>query len=64
MNKEEQFSYCVGRPWDEKDVDGSICTYTYGNEIFYGTMETAEKFKKFVEDRENKEYYIYKLVKI
>lgn len=63
--QKEEFSYCVGRPWDENKPDGSICVYAYGSQVHYGTMEDAEGFKKYVErQEEGKKYFVYKLVKV
>ncbi len=64
INEEENFNYCVGRPWEGED--GQLSIYTYFNQVKYGTMEDAEDFKSYVEskDEEKKEYFIYKLVKI
>lgn len=63
--KDEEFSYCIGRPWNSKKPNGSICTYTYGSTIFYGTTKSAEALKEYVERQEKgKKQFIYKLVKI
>jgi hypothetical protein len=65
-NKEEKFSYCIGRPWYPEDPNSSICTYAYGSTVFHGTAEQAEGMRKFIEGRcdEEKKYSVYKLVKV
>lgn len=65
--KEEAFSYCIGRTWDEYPYipKSNICVYSYHETIHYGTMDDALALKKFIE-KEDKgiKYNIYKLVKV
>ena len=62
MPETERFSYCVGHPWD--DIPSSICIYTYHTEIHHGTMKEAEDFRAYVNKKNGKENFIYRLVKI
>jgi hypothetical protein len=61
MDKSEEFSYCVGRPWPNSK---SICVYAYGAQVQSGTMKTAEKFLNYVNEQTGEENFIYKLVKV
>lgn len=64
MNKEkEEFSYCIGRPWDPKNPD-VICVYAHGSQVYHGSWDDANAFKNYVDRQEpDKEHFIYKLVK-
>ncbi len=64
MNK-QNFTYCIGYPYHDTQIDSSLCVYTYGKETQYGTITNAKNFKKYVESKhpENK-WFIYKLDKI
>lgn len=42
-----KLNYCVGHYWE---CDKAISTYTYGKETFYGTIEDAENFLKYVKE--------------
>lgn len=64
LPKEEEFSYCIGRPWYPKQPDSAICVYAYGSTVFHGTMTSARNTRDFIESREDEKYSIYKLVKI
>lgn len=64
LPKEEEFSYCIGRPWYPDKLDSAICVYSYGSSVFHGTMENARGMRDFIEGREDEKYGIYKLVKI
>jgi len=50
--KPKQFNYAVGHYWEGES--GSVGTYAYGNEHFYGTMEQAQNFLKYVEEEDKK----------
>lgn len=39
--EEQKFHYAIGKPWDGANPNGSVGFYTYGSEIFYGTMNEA-----------------------
>lgn len=64
--KEEKFSYCIGKPWHPEDPNSTISTYSYGATVFSGTMEDAEGMRKFIEGRcdSGDKYSIYKLIKV
>jgi hypothetical protein len=49
----KQFNYAVGHYWEGES--GSVGCYAYGNEHFYGTMEQAKSFLKYVQDQDAKE---------
>lgn len=51
--KSKKFNYAVGHYWDGED--GSIGTYAYGSEHFFGTMEDAQNFLKYVKNQDKKE---------
>jgi hypothetical protein len=60
-----QFSYCIGKPWFPEDPNSSICVYSYGSAVFYGSEKDSEGMKKFIEGRDKpNKYSVYKLVKI
>ncbi len=60
-----EFSYCIGRPWHPADNNGSICVYSFGATVFYGSEKDAESMKKFIEGRDKpNKYSVYKLVKV
>lgn len=63
--KEElpEFSYCIGKPWDEERPN-IISTYTYITNVFHGTIEDAKNTKKFIQQRSKEKQKIYKLVEI
>ena len=66
INKmEEEFSYCIGKPWEPENPNSPIKTYAYGSTVFHGTLKEAKRMKKFIEGRaEDGKYFIYKLVKL
>jgi hypothetical protein len=49
----KKFNYAIGHYWEGES--GSVGTYAYGNEIFYGTMEQAQSFLQYVLDMDMKE---------
>lgn len=49
----KKFNYAVGHYWEGES--GSVGCYAYGNEHFYGTMEEAQSFLKYVQDMDVKE---------
>jgi|AntAceMinimDraft_16_1070373.scaffolds.fasta_scaffold80439_3 hypothetical protein len=55
----EQFNYCIARYWN--GVDGSLCVYTYGNEIHYGDQEDAESLLEYVNRQNENDYKIIKV---
>lgn len=62
--KEEEFSYCIGHPWD-KEKPNNICTYAFGSTVFSGTLKSAKRIAKLMADRNGlKKLNIYKLVEI
>ena len=68
MEDRENFSFCIGTPWEVNSTN--INVYTYGATVFHGDKEYAEGVREFIEERANsgtktkKNYHIYKLVKI
>lgn len=51
--KPVKFNYAVGHYWEGES--GSVGCYAYGSEHFYGTMEEAKSFLKYVQDQDKKE---------
>lgn len=67
MENKEQFSFCIGIPWKEKEKDfntNAICTYSKGNTVFYGDDKEAENIRKSLSKQYKLELKIYKLVEI
>ena len=67
--KAKQFNYAVGHYWEGES--GSVGTYAYGNDIFYGTMEDAQNFLKYCQEQQadkkkadRKDYKIFQLVEV
>jgi len=63
----EKLNYCVGRPWPKSpsNPDGtSLCIYMYGSQVKHGTMEDAEGFRDYVNEKTKEENFIYKLVQV
>lgn len=65
----KQFNYAVGHYWEGES--GSVGCYAYGNEHFYGTMEQAKSFLKYVQSQDSKEpkdrrrdWQIFQLVEV
>jgi hypothetical protein len=48
----KKFNYAVGHYWEGES--GSVGTYAYGNDIFYGTMEQAQSFLAYVQEENKK----------
>ena len=46
----KKFNYAVGHYWEGES--GSVGCYAYGNEHFYGTMEDAQNFLKYVQSQD------------
>jgi len=62
---EPRFNYCVGAYWEQNIFsDGhAIGTYTYHNDVFYGTMTEAEEFLAYVRRQSpDKDWQIFKVV--
>lgn len=51
--KPVKFNYAVGHYWEGES--GSVGCYAYGSEHFYGTMEEAKSFLKYVQDQDKNE---------
>ena len=70
MENSEEFSFCIGTPWEENST--SISVYSYGATVFHGGEKYAEGVREFIEERANsnlkkkekKKYSVYKLLKI
>ena len=64
MNDKTPFSFCIAHHWDGDD--SPLMAYAYGQQIFYGNMDYARGMLKSVNQQldNNREYHIYKLVKI
>ena len=63
----KKFNYAVGFYWPEGE--GSVGTYAYGRETFFGTMEQARAFREYCQTqienkKEKREYKIFQLVEI
>ena len=48
----KKFNYAVGHYWEGES--GSVGCYAYHSELFYGTMEDAQGFLKYVQDQDLK----------
>ncbi len=65
--REESFSFCVGRPRKDgvgNPIEASVSVYAYGSQVHYGSMEKAESFREYVNERTGEENFIYRLVKV
>lgn len=66
----KEFSFCISIPRYAKKNKNVISTYTYGQEVFSGTLKDAENIREIIENRVNfdkkkkEKYFIYKLVKV
>jgi hypothetical protein len=63
----KKFNYAVGFYWEGDS--GSVGCYAYGSEHFYGTMEDAQNFLKYVQSQkktkaEKEKYKIFQLVEV
>ena len=64
MEQIESFSFCIATPW-YSTTNSSLCAYTLHNQtVFFGDEKYANDLKKIISERENKEYFIYKLEKL
>jgi hypothetical protein len=43
----KEFNYCIGHTWGKPDGAG-IGVYTFGSEVHFGTLKSAEKLLKYV----------------
>jgi hypothetical protein len=50
--QDKKFNYAVGHYWEGES--GSVGTYTYGNDLFFGTMEEAKSFLAYVQEQDKK----------
>jgi hypothetical protein len=58
-----KFNYGVGHYWDEGE--GSVGLYTYHNDMFFGTMKEAKKFREYVKKQSpDREWKIFQLVEV
>lgn len=54
----ERFNYVIARKWEKTDKPGdAICVYTYGHEVFNGTMDDAVSMRDFIQGRTDEEGY-------
>jgi hypothetical protein len=64
----KQFNYAVGHYWEGES--GSVGCYAYGNEHFYGTMEQAKNFLKYVQSqdgrllKDRRDWRIFQLIEV
>ena len=49
----KKFTYAVGHYWEGES--GSVGTYAYGSDLFFGTMEQAKSFLAYVQEQDKKE---------
>ena len=49
----KKFNYAVGHYWEGES--GSVGTYAYGNNLFFGTMEQAQSFLRYVQEQDKKD---------
>jgi len=66
LNDMEAFNYCIAHYWTGYGSQpGSIGTYMYHNDVFYGTMTEAEEFLAYVKRQSpDKDWQIFKLVPV
>lgn len=64
--KKKQFNYAVGHYWEGES--GSVGTYAYGNDIFFGDMDQAQNFLAYVKEQEKKadkrDWKIFQLIEV
>lgn len=61
--EKKKFNYGVGFYWPNSD--GAIGLYSYGTDVFHGTLKDAKEFKKYVQGGDpEKEYHIFMLVEV
>ena len=65
----KQFNYAVGHYWEGES--GSVGTYAYGRELFFGTMDQAKSFLEYVQAENKKkkladrrDWRIFQLVEV
>ena len=65
----KKFMYGVGFYWEGDS--GSVGLYSYHSDTFYGTMEDAQNFLKYVQNQQadkkkadRKDYKIFQLVEV
>lgn len=59
----KQFTYAVGHYWERGGA--SIGTYSYGNDVFTGTMEDANNFLQYVKkESPDRDWKIFMLVEV
>jgi hypothetical protein len=60
----KQFNYVIARPWHPNGPSTSLCCYSYGATVFYGTMDDAINTRDFIRSRAGEhsdEYEIYEI---
>jgi len=72
MSKKKQakkFSYAVGHYWEGES--GSVGVYSYFGQVHHGTMQEAQTFLKYVQDKnvkepkaDRKDWRIFQLIEI
>lgn len=58
----QKYNYVIARFWrdEHKGVDNdSLCVYTHGSAVHYGTLEEAKSFARAITERAN-DGYVYK----
>lgn len=64
----KQFNYAVGHYWEGES--GPVGCYAYGSEHFYGTMEQAKNFLKYVQSqdgrllKDRRDWRIFQLIEV
>jgi hypothetical protein len=65
----KKFNYAVGHYWESES--GSVGTYAYGSDLFFGTMEQAKSFLAYVQEQDKKnkrvdrrDWRIFQLVEV
>jgi hypothetical protein len=65
---ETKFNYGVGKPWNPEDPNSSVGLYSYGTQIFHGSLTQAINFRDSCNrddrDPERGPYRIYQLTEI
>jgi hypothetical protein len=67
--KAKQFNYAIGHYWEGES--GSVGTYAYGRDLFFGTMEQAKGFLEYVQEQnkkkpkdERRDWRIFQLIEV
>jgi hypothetical protein len=55
--EEQKFHYAIGKPWRGDEPHGSIGFYTYGSEIFYGTLNEAIGMRDSFNEKSKESYF-------